>query len=656
MLLVIVESPTKARTLSKFLAQEYRLAASMGHIRDLPSSKLGVDLASDFEPEYVTNPDKKKIVGQLQSQAKKAKTIILATDPDREGEAIAWHISVILGETHKFSRVVFHEITKEAVLEALKHPRDLDLNLVNAQQARRILDRLVGYKLSPLLWRKIRRGLSAGRVQSLALRFIVERERERQKFKPEEFWRLFADFSPGQNQPLIEAELVRFQDKRLELSQKHFLFDGQYIVKKTSISSRVQVQKIIKDLKAPFTVDAVDQKEIRKSPPPPFTTSTLQQAAANRFGFSAKRTMSLAQRLYEQGLITYHRTDSLNLSQKFLTAAAGFIKKGFGSEFALDRPRRFKTRSKTAQEAHEAIRPTDIKIQDPKINRDQLRLYQLIWRRALSSQAAPAVFASTKIKILSANQYEFLASGSVIKFEGYLKIAGYQSEDKILSKVKVGQTLKLLKTRPVQKNTSPPPRYSQASLIKALEAHGVGRPSTYAPIIGTILDRHYVELEEARFQPTNLGLPVNDFLVQHFPKIMDIPFTADMEKDLDQIAAGKLDWVPVLTKFYRPFEKILEQVAEKAERIKIQAEELKEKCPECEKFLVVRTGRFGKFIACSGFPDCKYTRQLVEKINLKCPECQKGEVVVKKTKKGRRRFYGCSKYPNCKFASWKKPK
>lgn len=672
--LVIVESPTKARTLSRFLSSRYQLAFSLGHVRDLPEKRLGIDTAHDFQPEYIVNPEKKKIVKELKKQARLAQNIILATDPDREGEAIAYHLRDVISSSSKlrrereniFKRVVFHEITREAVLEALKTPRSLDMDLVNAQQARRLLDRLVGYKLSPLLWRKIRRGLSAGRVQSLAVRFVVEREREREKFKPEEHWQILADFDLPEGQSILEAHLVAKNGKPYELSLKHDLFDGSYTVKKTSLESEEETKRVIADLKAPFTVKSAEEKEIRKNPPPPFITATLQTVAAQTLNFSAKKTMSLAQRLYEEGLITYHRTDSLNLSEKFLAAAQEFIREQYGQKFSSGK-RRFKTRAKVAQEAHEAIRPTDVKIQvqSPKFktqkgfdgDKDKERLYDLIWRRALASQATPAVFDSTKIQISSANNYLFQATGSVVKFEGYLKITGRALEDKILPKVKVGQKLKLTKTQALQKFTSPPPRYSQASLIKALERHGVGRPSTYAPIISTILDRHYVELEEGKFKPTLLGLPVNDFLVAHFPKIVDIPFTAHMEDDLDKIANGKTQWVLVLKKFYQPFAKKLEIVAETVKRVKIEAQELKEDCPQCAKSLVIRTGRFGRFIACSGFPNCRYTRRLVQKLAIKCPECRQGEVIVKqaRTQKGSRKFYGCSRYPKCHWASWKRP-
>lgn len=672
MKLVLVESPTKARTLSRFLGKDYRIEATYGHIRDLPKERLGVEVSKGFAPEYVLVAGREKKVEELRRLARGIKEIVLATDPDREGEAIAWHVAELLRaksltsskDLALFKRIVFHEITKEAIEEALAHPRGIDMRLVNAQQARRILDRLVGYKLSPLLWKKVRKGLSAGRVQSVALRFIVEREQERKMFKSEEFWQITAVFESQDTKKSeqIDARLVAKNSQSYEIVRKYDLFDGSYTVVKTSIKDSNQASKIVQDLQKPFIVQSVDKKETKRTPPPPFITSSLQQTAANRLGFSAKRTVAVAQRLYEHGLITYHRTDSVSLSEKFIGAARRLIEGKYGSRYLAAEPRQYRTRSKTAQEAHEAIRPTTVSVEDlhgqvrgqkSQITQDMQRLYELIWRRAMACQAAEAIFASTKIKISAQNGYEFKAAGSVIKFDGYLKILGSTPEDLILPAVANGEEVRLVNTQSLQKFTQPPPRYSQASLIKALEKHEVGRPSTYAPIISTILDRQYVELDEKWFLPTQLGVSVSKFLVENFSEIVDIPFTAQMEESLDGIAQEGKEWRGVLEEFYNPFVKKLKDVEQKAERVQIQVEKLDENCPDCQKGeLVIRVGKFGKFIACLRFPKCKYSRNYVEKAGLDCPKCS-GEVVVKRTRR-RKRFYGCSNYPECDFAAWKK--
>ncbi len=686
MQLIIVESPTKARTLTRFLKGDYKVEATMGHIRDLPKAALGVDIEHDFTPSYVIPKLKQKRVGELKKIAKDADAIILATDPDREGEAIAWHIGQILRDQDtkilkkkeiaktstpnisvsqylNISRIVFHEITEHAIKEALEHPREIDLKLVDAQQARRILDRLVGYKLSPLLWQKLsKRWLSAGRVQSVAVRLIVEREREIAKFQNEEFWTIegifkgdsFVKESPSQEiiTQLISKDRVKYE-KTLSLE----LFDGKYTTTSSTLNDEQSTKNVIADLRSPHTVSSVDKKEVKRYPYPPYTTSTLQQDAGRRLYFSAKKTMQLAQKLYEEGVITYHRTDSVNLAEKFISEARGFIKSQYGQAYVSAAPRRYKTKSKVAQEAHEAVRPTDVNLTNPtnltnELNRDHMRLYELIWKRAVASQAAEAVFDSTTIDITSSNGYLFEASGSVIKFEGFLKITGRENNEVIIPNVTVGQAVSLKEAKPEQHFTSPPPRYTEASLIKTLEEKDIGRPSTYAPIISTIQERQYVAREEKKLVPTELGNAVTDFLVQYFPDIMNLPFTAKMEDSLDAIANGESPWVPVIAEFYGPFEKQLNQTYETADKVKVAEEVIDEKCPECGNPLVIRMGRYGKFIACSTFPACKYTRQNAIKIDMKCPRCG-GDIVIKKTRRGKT-FYGCSNYPTCNFAAWKK--
>lgn len=686
MQLIIVESPTKARTLSKYLGKGYQVEATMGHIRDLPKSEIGVDVEDNFTPRYVIPKDKQKRVGELKAIAAKADEVILATDPDREGEAIAWHIaSILANKNHKsqpqttnhepltnYKRIVFHEITESAIKSALDHPQSIDFKLVDAQQARRVLDRLVGYKLSPLLWKKLsRKWLSAGRVQSVVVRLIVEREREIQKFTKIEYWTLTGTFiapnltnlsnTSNLSNTQIAASLVSKDGIKYEQTLAFDLFDGKYTTTKTTISSQSMVDAITKDLLSSYTVSAVDKKEITRAPAAPYTTSTLQQDAGRRLGFSAKKTMQVAQRLYEEGHITYHRTDSVNLADKFIADAHKYLSVEYGAAYLPDQPRRFQTKSKVAQEAHEAIRPTNVNqsnLSNPTnssnsdLNRDHLRLYELIWKRALASQTASAVFDSTTVIISSANGYVFSTQGSVIKFDGYLKITGRDAQDQILPPVAVGDTLDLSTTLPQQHFTSPPPRYTEASLVKTLEEKDIGRPSTYAPIITTIQDRQYVTREEKKLLPTELGELVVDFLVQYFPKVMELPFTAHLEADLDAIANGEKSWQPVIREFYVPFAADLAKTYDQAEKVKLDEEILAEKCPQCQSPLVIRTGKFGKFIACTAFPKCDYTKQLVEKIDKLCPRCG-GDIVVKKTRRGKS-FYGCSNYPKCTFAAWKK--
>lgn len=688
MQLIIVESPTKARTLTRFLSGkgDYRIEATMGHIRDLPKATLGVDVDHDFAPSYIIPKDRQKRVGELKALAQKADSVILATDPDREGEAIAWHVAELLKDTNEtkkhtkktketdsldsssirsirvLSRIVFHEITQTAISEALSAPRKIDLKLVDAQQARRVLDRLVGYKLSPLLWQKLsRRWLSAGRVQSVAVRLIVEREREIIKFAKQEFWTIEGEFTDPSTHSFIHAPLISKDDVKYEKTLTYDLFDGKYTTTCSNIDNKQKAENIIKDLQAPYTISAVEKKEIARTPPPPYTTSTLQQDAGRRLGFSAKRTMQLAQKLYEEGIITYHRTDSVNLAEKFISEARSFIGQTYGTHYLPRQSRRYQTKSKLAQEAHEAIRPTDVQVLSSQftqhsieMNKDHIRLYDLIWKRAVACQTKEAVFDSTTIRITSHNAYLFEVQGSIIKFDGYLKVLGRETNGEIeLPAVVVGQEVTLKAAGHTQHFTMPPPRYSEATLVKALEEEGIGRPSTYAPIISTIQERMYVTKEEKKLVPTELGIAVTDFLVQYFPTILKLPFTAHMEDEFDQIAAGTKEWQPVIREFYTPFAADLDQTYQTAEKVKMPVEMLEEKCPDCTHPLVVRTGKYGKFIACSAFPSCKYSRQLVEKIDKRCPRCG-GDIVIKKSRKRGKTFYGCSNYPTCTFAAWKK--
>lgn len=669
--LVIVESPTKARTLSQFLGKGYQIEASMGHIRDLPKADLGVDIEHNFEPKYIIPRDKKKRVNELKKVAKEAKTLYLATDPDREGEAIAWHLATLMGsanselhianrKNHKPSaishpliyRVVFHEITSDAIKDAFAHPRSINLQLVDAQQARRVLDRLVGYKLSPLLWKKIKRGLSAGRVQSVALRLVVEREKEIEAFKPVEYWTIDAELeSSGKGQESrFVATLIELAGKKIEISKKE------------------EADKHLANLEtASYQIEKVIQKEIKRYPSPPFITSTLQQTAGNKLGFTAKKTMMLAQNLYERGLITYMRTDSFNLSSQAISAARSYIQKSFGKPYLPNTPRVYRSKSKNAQEAHEAIRPTNISLQSSAIshqnglNKDHARLYDLVWKRMAASQMSEAVMDQTTVDVMTNSGYKLRATGSVLKFDGWLKVYGVKeveeeenTKNQLLPQLREGEDVKLLQLLPEQHFTEAPPRFTEASLIKKLEELGIGRPSTYAPILSTIQDRFYVEKEERKFIPTQLGVAVAEFLIKFFPDLFDYAFTAQMEDALDEISRGERQWRKTIGDFYKPMEEKLEKTMDEAERVEIKEEVTDKICPECGKSLVVRRSRFGKFLACSGFPECKHTESIEDKLNIKCPKCG-GEVIKRRTKKGRP-FYGCSNYPNCKFASWTKPK
>lgn len=634
--LIIVESPTKARTLSRFLGEEYKIDATYGHLRDLPKRKIGVDTEHDFAPSYVVAKDKKAKVDELKKEAKEASKTFLATDPDREGEAIAWHLTKIIGlkggsEQSKI-RIEFHEITESAIKEALAHPREIDMKLVDSQQARRILDRLVGYKLSPLLWNKVRKGLSAGRVQSVAVRLIVEREREIKDFKAQEYWEIEAEFKEG-----FKAKLV-----------------------KVEIKNKEEAGRIVNELKdANYEVKNIETKEVRKWPYPPFSTSGMQQAAGNRFGWSAKKTMQMAQGLYEEGLITYMRTDSFNLAPEAIGQARDYIKNKFGDQYVPLEPKYYKTKSRVAQEAHEAIRPTDIYRETEEVEgvlgRDASRLYDLIRKRMLACQMNEAVYDQKTVDVL-AKEYLFRATGSKLKFDGWKKIYDENGEENEINipDLTVGQILNLLNLIPSQHFTEPPARYTEASLIKAMEEKGIGRPSTYAPTISTIQDRQYVEKEEKKLIPTELGFAVNDFLMKNFSDIVDYGFTAQMEEELDDVANGARDWKPVVADFYKPFEEKLKGVYETAERVKIEVETTDEKCEKCGANMVVRIGKFGKFLACSTFPKCDYTKNLLKTVGIACPKCG-GDVIQRKTRRGKT-FYGCSNYPKCDFASWNKPK
>ncbi len=664
MKLIVVESPTKAKTLSRFLGDGYEVMASMGHIRDLPKSSLGVDVEHNFEPTYEIADKKGEVLKKITVSAKKADTVIIATDPDREGEAIGYHVQWLLQDALKkakkkpdFVRATFHEITRSAIEHAINHPEKINEALVDAQQARRVLDRLVGYKLSPVLWKKVRRGLSAGRVQSVTVKLVVEREKEIEAFKPEEYWIITANVKTQ----TIVSDVKRSgesKQKKDEFTTELYKVDG----KTAKVTNGKDAGKIVDELKkASYSVDSVDQKEVSQSPMPPFITSTLQRSAANHFGWSSKNTMRAAQQLYEQGFITYHRTDSLNLSSEALAMAKEHIIKEFGPEFYPEKTRVFKTQSKLAQEAHEAIRPTKILSLDTVSEACGVqgkKLYQLISNRFLASQMAAARVFKTTV-LVRADTYILRAVGEVQTFDGWRKVYGSGDEkDRIvLPEVTQGEKLGLIEVVSLQKFTEPPTRYSESTLIKALEQRGIGRPSTYAPTISTIEDRQYVEKIEKRFHPTAIGRAVTEFLETNFDKIMDYDFTAKVEEDLDRIAQAQVKWVPVISDFYNPFIDKVKSVEKDAERVKIATETTGEKCPECkEGDLVVRTGRFGKFISCSRFPDCKFKKNHVEKIeNMSCPDCKIGEVIMRRTKKGRH-FYGCSKYPECKWASWTKPK
>lgn len=669
--LIIVESPTKARKLKDYLGNKYVIEASVGHVRDLPKKNLGIDLENNYQPVYEISADKKKVVANLRKLAKTADKIYLATDPDREGEAIAWHIKFLLQDAKNkdsFFRSTFHEITKPAVTKAIEKPGKLNIDLVDAQQARRVLDRLVGYQVSPVLWKKIRRGLSAGRVQSVALRLIVEREKEITAFKPEEFWELSVALA---KEGLLKPQLIFDAEGKTKENLDKNVFVANLDKcndKKAKVSNADQAKTIAEDLlTAHYVVDKVEKTERNRQSLPPFTTSLIQQSAATSFGFSAKQTMSLAQRLYEEGLITYHRTDSFNLAKDAVEKAREYIADHFGKNYLPEKARFFAKKSKNAQEAHEAIRVTDLSIDRNNISsragsltQQHIKLYDLIWRRFLASQMSPTIYDQTTILVSATaknnkNTYLLRSSGSVLRFDGWRRLFSI-AEDQVLPVLQEKDDLSYLDMASLQKFTQAPPRYNDASLVKELEKRGIGRPSTYASIISVIVDRAYVERNQKKFFATPIGMTVCDFLIEHFDNFMDYDFTASMEEDLDLIALGEKNWVTIIDLFYKPLAKKIAEVTKEADRVQVPVEKTGEKCPECsEGEVVIRTGRFGKFMSCSRFPECKYTKNIVETLpDQHCPLCGEGDVVVKNTRWGKP-FYGCSLYPKCDFASWKKP-
>jgi DNA topoisomerase-1 len=661
--LVIVESPAKARTVGRFLGKEYTVKASVGHVRDLLRSQLSVDVENGFTPKYRVPNEKKAVVKELKALAKKAEEIYLATDPDREGEAIAWHLVESAEINPKISqRVVFHEITEPAVADAFAHPRSINMDLVDAQQARRILDRLVGYNLSPLLWRKVRGRLSAGRVQSVALRLIVEREREIQAFVPVEYWSIAAELLPEGSQETFIAKLARI--------------DGEEPV----LGSEAVVKPVLEDMEqAAYVVSKVKRGERKRNPSPPFITSTLQQEASRRLGYTAKRTMAIAQQLYEGmevgtggsvGLITYMRTDSTNVAELAQDEVRKYIQERYGDSFLPEHPPVFKTKAKGAQEAHEAVRPTS-SFRTPDsikgfLNRDQFRLYQLIWQRFVASQMNPALYDTLSIEVTgktSGHEYLLRASGSTVRFLGFLvayeevkdedRPATEEEETRVPTDLSEGQPQSLVHLIPEQHFTQPPPRYTEATLVRTLEEYGIGRPSTYAPILSTIQQRGYVIRESKRLTPTDTGMLVNDLITEHFPGVVDYGFTAHMEEDLDRIANGDQQWVNVISEFYTPFAEQVEKAEKNIPEMKMELEPIGRACPRCGHDLVTRWGRYGKFISCSAFPECRYTEAWLVKIGVLCPK-DGGDIVERKTRK-KRIFFGCANYPACDFTSWKQP-
>ncbi|MFD1774362.1 type I DNA topoisomerase [Paenibacillus rhizophilus] len=652
--LVIVESPAKAKTIGKYLGSKYIVKASMGHIRDLPKSQIGVEVENDFNPKYITIRGKGSVLKELKDASKKVKKVYLAADPDREGEAIAWHLAHALDlDNTQDCRVVFNEITKQAVKDAFKSPRKINMDLVNAQQARRILDRLVGYKISPLLWKKVKKGLSAGRVQSVAVKIIMDRENEISAFVPEEYWTITAKF--GIRDSIFDAKFHRLNGEKKELGRES------------------DVQEVLKAIEgADFIVNEVKEKERQRHPSAPFTTSSLQQEAARKLGFRAAKTMSVAQQLYEGvelgkegtvGLITYMRTDSTRISATAQEEAKELISGKYGENFLPETPRQYSKKAAGAQDAHEAIRPTSA-LREPDAvkeftSRDQFRLYKLIWERFVSSQMASALLDTLSVDI-AVGKAMFRAVGSKVSFPGFMKVYvegnddGTTEEEKYLPQLQAGDKLVKQEIDPKQHFTQPPPRYTEARLVKTLEELGIGRPSTYAPTLETIQKRGYVAIEEKKFMPTELGELVIEQMEQFFPEILDVEFTAHMEGDLDHVEEGAEDWVKVLAEFYNSFEKRLEVAEEEMKEIEIVDEVSDEICEKCGKPLVYKLGRFGKFLACSGFPDCRNTKPIIKDIGVGCPKCHEGKVVERRSKKGRV-FYGCDRYPECDFVSWDKP-
>ncbi len=652
--LVIVESPAKAKTIGKYLGSKYIVKASMGHIRDLPKSQIGVEVENEFNPKYITIRGKGSILKELKDARKKVKYVYLAADPDREGEAIAWHLAhyLELDETDA-CRVVFNEITKQAVKDAFKTPRKINMDLVNAQQARRILDRLVGYKISPLLWKKVKKGLSAGRVQSVAVKLIIDRDNEIDAFEPEEYWSITAKLNHA-NIP-FEAKFHMLQGAKRELGKE------------------AEVQEVLAAMQgSSFTVAEVKERERQRHPAPPFITSSLQQEAARKLGFRASKTMSVAQQLYEGvelgkegtvGLITYMRTDSTRISPVAQEETKEYITEKYGISFVPEQPRNYSKKNSNAQDAHEAIRPTSV-LRDPDamksfLSRDQFRLYKLIWERYISSQMSSAVLDTMTVD-MKAGETTFRATGSKIKFAGFMKVYvegnddGTVEEHKFLPALAVGDTIPSESIEPKQHFTQPPPRYTEARLVKTLEELGIGRPSTYAPTLETIQKRGYVAIEEKKFMPTELGDLVIQLMEEFFPEILDAEFTANMEGNLDQVEEGTGDWVKVLSAFYESFEKRLEVAEEEMKEVELQDEISDELCDKCGRHLVYKMGRFGKFLACSGFPECRNTKPIIKDIGVTCPKCSEGKIIERRSKKGRI-FYGCDQYPGCDYVSWDRP-
>ncbi|MFD1018170.1 type I DNA topoisomerase [Thalassobacillus hwangdonensis] len=651
--LVIVESPAKAKTIEKYLGKKYKVKASMGHVRDLPKSQMGVDAENEFNPKYITIRGKGPVLKELKTAAKKAKRVYLAADPDREGEAIAWHLAHSLDIDDKSEcRVVFNEITKDAVKDSFKHPRTIDMDRVDAQQARRILDRLVGYNISPILWKKVKKGLSAGRVQSVAVRLIIDRENEIKSFEPEEYWSIEADF-------LKEKE---------KFEGSFYGIDG----KKQELKTKEDVDQVLEKLKGKqFKVEKVNKRERRRNPSAPFTTSSLQQEAARKLNFRARKTMMVAQQLYEGidlgkkqgtvGLITYMRTDSTRLSETAQNEALDYITENFGKEFHGGNKK--KKKKEGAQDAHEAVRPTSAS-RDPKsmkgiLSNDQYKLYKLIWDRFIASQMAPAVLDTVTVHMENEG-VEFRASGSQVKFKGFMKIYiegtddNKKEENKLLPELEEGMKVKADAINPNQHFTQPPPRYTEARLVRTMEELGIGRPSTYAPTLDTIQRRGYVALDNKRFVPTELGEIVLELVREYFPEIIDVKFTAKMEEDLDAIEEGKNEWVTIISEFYQGFEPRLKKAEKEMEKVEIKDEPAGVDCEKCGHEMVYKMGRYGKFLACSNFPDCRNTKPILKKVGVTCPKCKEGEVVERKSKK-RRTFYGCERYPECDFISWDKP-
>jgi DNA topoisomerase-1 len=651
--LVIVESPSKAKTIEKYLGKKFKVIASMGHVRDLPKSQMGIEIENDYNPKYITIRGKGPVLKDLRSAAKKAKKIYLAADPDREGEAIAWHIANTLNiDISSDCRVVFNEITKDAIKESFKHPRPINMDLVDAQQARRVLDRLVGYNISPLLWKKVKKGLSAGRVQSVALRLIIERENEINAFIPEEYWSIKSNVLTDKEQ--FDANFYGLKGKKVELQ------------------SEEEVNKVLNQIKGKeFTVQNVTKKERRRNPATAFTTSLLQQEAARKLNMRAKKTMMIAQQLYEGislgsggpvGLITYMRTDSTRISDVASQEAVEFIQEKFGKEFVATEKKSEK-KSDKVQDAHEAIRPTST-LRTPDtvknhLSRDQYRLYKLIWERFIASQMAPAILDTVKIDLVN-NDVIFRANGSVVKFPGFMKVYiesnddGTEEKDRLLPELAEGEQVKIENILPEQHFTQPPPRYTEARLVKTLEEMGIGRPSTYVPTLETIQKRGYVSLDNKRFVPTELGQIVFNLTHEFFPEIINIEFTVKMEKDLDQIEDGAINWIKIIDDFYKGFEPHLEKAEKEMQKVEIRDEPAGEDCEVCGHPMVFKMGRYGKFMACSNFPDCRNTKAIVKDINVTCPKCKDGQIIERKSKKNRI-FYGCSHYPDCDFLSWDKP-